>query len=285
MTLTVRRRPTAAAWVRRGLVQIFLAAVSVAVLLPLYTVVNFSFKTKKELYLDNPLALPHGLYLDNYVNAMDRLHLGTTFLNTLLYTVISVVILALLAGAAAWAIARNRGRFFRFSYVYFLLGILIPFQALFLPIYIVGNALHLTNTFAGIILMYVATGLSFSIFLMTGFMTQVPVELEEAAQIDGCSVYRTYFRIVLPLLQPAIATLIILQAFAIWNDYLLASLFVSSSSLKTMNVMFQQLFSTTSSNYSTAMAGVLVSVAPITVLFVALQKYFIKGLAAGAVKG
>jgi raffinose/stachyose/melibiose transport system permease protein len=265
--------------------QVFMVIIAAAILLPVFTVVNFSLKTKKELYVDNPLDLPHALYLDNYENALDRLKVGTTFVNTFLYTALSVFFLALLSGAAAWAIARNRGRFFRFTYLYFLLGILIPFQALFLPIYIVGSRLHLTNTFYGIIMMYVATGLSFSIFLMTSFMSQVPVELEEAAQMDGASIYRTYFRVVLPLLTPAIATLVILQAFAIWNDYLLASLFVSSSRLKTLNVLFQQLFSTTSSNYSTAMAGVVISVVPISVLFVALQRYFIKGLAAGAVKG
>jgi len=273
------------AFTRRLCLQIFMIVISAALLLPIFTVINFSFKTKKELYVDNPLALPHALYLDNYISALERLNVGTTFINTFLYTTLSVFFLAVLSGAAAWAIARNRGRFYRFVYLYFLLGILIPAQALFLPIYIVGNAFHLTNTFYGIILMYVATGLSFSIFLMTSFMSQVPVELEEAAQIDGASIYRTYFRIVLPLLKPAIATLVILQAFAIWNDYLLASLFVSKSSLKTLNVLFQQLFSTTSSNYSTAMAGVMISVLPISILFVALQRYFIKGLTAGAVKG
>lgn len=272
-------------WLRKSLLQGFMLAVSAAMLLPLYTVVNFSFKTKKELYIDPPLAPPHSWFFDNYTGAFDRLHIAATLLNTFLYTAISVILLALFSGAAAWAIARARGKFFRFSYIYFLLGILVPFQALFLPIYIVGNTLHLTNTFAGMIVMYLATGLSFSVFLMTGFMKQIPVELEEAAQIDGCSVYRTYFSIVLPLLKPAIATLVILQAFGIWNDYLLASLFVSSSSLKTLNVMFQQLFSTTSSNYGTAMAGVVLSAAPITILFLSLQRYFIKGLAAGAIKG
>jgi raffinose/stachyose/melibiose transport system permease protein len=277
--------PGAKALVGRIGIQVFMAVIAAAVLLPVFTVVNFSLKTRKELYVDSPLDIPHALYLENYTNALERLNVGTTFVNTFLYTSLSVLLLALFSGAAAWAIARNRGRFFRFTYLYFLLGILIPFQALFLPIYIVGFALHLTNTFYGIILMYVATGLSFSIFLMTSFMSQVPVELEEAAQMDGASIYRTYFRIVLPLLKPAIATLVILQAFAIWNDYLLASLFVSSSSLKTLNVLFQQLFSTTSSNYSTAMAGVMISVVPISILFVALQRYFIKGLAAGAVKG
>jgi len=279
-----RRRP-AKQLARQIVLQCFMVVVAALVLLPVFTVVNFSLKTKKELYLDSPLALPHELNLDNYENALDRLHVGTTFVNTFLYTGISVLFLALLSGAAAWAIARNRTRFFRWSYLYFLLGILIPFDALFLPIYIVGNKLHLTNTFYGLIIMYVATGLSFSIFLMTSFMTQVPVELEEAAQMDGASIYRTYFRVVLPLLRPAIAALVILQARAIWNDYLLANLFVSSSSLKTLNVLFQQLFSTTSQNYTTAMAGVTISSLPIVILFVALQRYFIKGLAAGAIKG
>ena len=279
------RRRRGRALVREAVLQVFMVIIAALLLLPVFTVVNFSFKTKKELYVDSPLALPHALSLDNYESALDRLHVGTTFVNTFLYTATSVLLLALLSGAAAWAISRNRTRFFRWSYLYFLLGILIPFQALFLPIYIVGSKLHLTNTFYGLVIMYVATGLSFSIFLMTSFMTQVPVELEEAAQIDGASISRIYLRVVLPLLKPAIATMVILQAFAIWNDYLLANLFVSSTSLKTLNVLFQQLFSTTSQNYTTAMAGVTISALPISILFIAMQRYFIKGLTAGAIKG
>jgi len=122
-------------------------------------------------------------------------------------------------------------------------------------------------------------------FAVTSFMTTVPLELEEAAKIDGCSVYRTFFQVVLPLLQPAVATLVILQAFGIWNDYLLASLYVSETRLKTLTVFLQQLFSSTSRDYNTAMAAIMISTVPIVVLFVFLQKYFIKGLAAGAVKG
>ncbi|MGD0726849.1 MAG: carbohydrate ABC transporter permease [Spirochaetia bacterium] len=253
--------------------------------LPLVMVVNYSFKTKRELYIGNPLALPHSPNLNNYVTAFDRLDLGRTFVNTLVYTVLSVVILGLLSGAAAWAIARNRTRFFKFSYVYFIIGILIPYQALFLPIYIIGYSLHLTNTIYGVVLMYVATGMSFGVFLMTSFMSTVPVELEEAARIDGCSVYRTYFRVVMPLLTPAIATLIIMQAFLIWNDYLMASLFVSDSSRRTLTLSMQNLFSQQTSDYTSAMAAIVISALPISILFVSLQKYFIKGMTAGAVKG
>jgi raffinose/stachyose/melibiose transport system permease protein len=235
--------------------------------------------------LSNPLALPEGLYWENYASAFRKLNLVTTFANTFLYTAVSVAILALLCGAAAWAIARRKDKFFRFSYVYFLVGILIPYQALFLPIYIIGYKSGLVNTRVGIILMYIATGMSFGVFLMTSFMKTVPLELEEAAKIDGCSIYRTYFSIVMPLLKPAMATLVIMQAFQTWNDYLMASLYVSKKDLKTLTVAMQALFSQQTSDYSTALAAIVLSVLPVAILFISLQKYFIKGMTVGAVKG
>lgn len=267
------------------LVQVVMTVVALLFLMPVLMVLSYSFKTRRELYIGNPLGLPQGFNWSNYQNAMDKLSMGTTFFNTVLYTVVSVVILALLSGAAAWAIARNKGKFYKFSYIYFIVGILIPYQALFLPIYIIGYKLHLTNTYYGIILMYIATGMSFGVFLMTSFMSTVPVELEEAARIDGCSVYRTYFSIVLPLLRPAMATLVIMQAFQIWNDYLMASLYVSDNRLMTITVAMQRLFSQESNDYTTAMAAIIISLIPMCLLFISLQRYFIKGMTVGAVKG
>ena len=121
--------------------------------------------------------------------------------------------------------------------------------------------------------------------LFLSALKQVPQSLYEAARIDGCSVFKTYFSIVLPLLKPAMATLIIMQAFQIWNDYLLASLYVSKKQLKTLTVAIQSLFSAQTSDYTTAMAAIVLSVLPIAVLFMCLQKYFIKGMTVGAVKG
>lgn len=265
--------------------QVAMTLIATVVSLPVLITLNYSFKSRKELYLGSPLALPQSPSWDNYASAFSRLSMGTTFLNTLLYTVISVAIMALLSGAAAWAIARNKGRFFKFSYVYFIVGILIPYQALFLSIYIIGFTLHLTNTVYGVILMYIATGMSFGVFIMTSFMGTVPIELEESARMDGCSVYRTYWSIVMPLLKPAFATLVIMQAFQVWNDYLMASLYVSSAKLKTLTVAMQTLFSQQATDYSTAMAAIVIAVIPIAVLFGALQKYFIKGMTVGAVKG
>ena len=276
-----KKRFTPALWAT----QFAMLGMSVLFLAPLMIILNYSFKTKKELYVGNPLALPQSLNLTNYENAYKKLNLEVTFFNTAIYTVVSVLILALLCGAAAWAIARNKGRFFQFAYLYFIVGILIPAQALFLPIYIVGYSTGMVNTRIGVILMYVATNISFGVFLMTSFMSTVPVELEEAARIDGCSIYRTYFTIVFPLLKPAMATLIIMQSFQIWNDYLMSSLYVSTNRLKTLTVAIQSLFSAQSSDYSTAFAAIVISVMPITILFVSLQKYFIKGMTVGAVKG
>ena len=267
------------------LVQILMTVVALIYIFPLLVILNYSFKTKKELYLESPLALPASLQFDNYKNAFNKMNMATTFTNTLFYTAVSVVLLALLCGVTAWAIARCKAKFFKFCYVYFIIGILIPYQALFLPIYIIGYRLNLTNTRYGIIFMYIATGVSFGVFLMTSFMSTVPIELEEAARIGGCSVFRTYFTVVLPLLKPAMATLVIMQAFQIWNDYLLASLYVSKNSLKTLTVVIQSLFSSQASDYTTAMAAIVVSVLPIAILFIALQKYFIKGMTVGAVKG
>ena len=266
-------------------VQAAMTVAAVFFIAPIFMIINYSFKGKRELYLSSPLELPESLNLDNYAAAFKKLDLATTFTNTFLYTAISVLILAILCGTTAWAIARCSHKFFKFCYVYFIVGILIPYQALFLPIYMIGYKLHLTNTRFGIIFMYVATGVSFGVFLMNSFMSTVPLELEEAARIDGCSVIRTYISVVMPILKPAMATLIIMQAFQIWNDYLLASLYVSKKQLKTLTVAIQSLFSAQSSDYTTAMAAIVISVLPIAVLFLSLQKYFIKGMTVGAVKG
>jgi raffinose/stachyose/melibiose transport system permease protein len=280
------RSPGRSRWlIGQGASQLAVIIAAAVFILPLLIVIGYSFKTQRELYLGSPLAIPHSLNWDNYTNALYRLNMGTSFLNTLFYTAASVLIIAIFAGAASWAIARNRGRFFKFSYIYFIIGILIPYQALFLPIYIIGYSLHLTNTAYGVILMYVATGMSFGVFLMTSFMSTVPVELEEAARVDGCSLYRTFFNIVVPLLRPAMATLIIMESFLIWNDYLMASLYVSAGRLRTLTVAIQSLFSQQTNDYTSAMAAIVISVLPIATLFVALQRYFIKGMTVGALKG
>ena len=275
------RKPRAGLWTG----QILTALAAVIFLVPLYIILNYSFKTKRELYLSSPLALASSFNWSNYETAFQKLRLDVTMFNSLLYTAVSVLLLALICGAAAWAIARGKKRIFKISYIYFLVGILIPAQALFLPIFIVGVNTGLYDTRIGIIFIHIASNLSFGIFLMNSFMTTIPLEIEESARIDGCSIYRVFFKIVLPLLKPAMATLIILQAFGIWNDYLMSSIYLSDRGLIPVTVGLRSLFSTQASDYTTAFAAIVLSAVPIIILFVSLQKYFIKGMTVGAVKG
>ncbi len=270
---------------KKGVVQLLMTVVAMIFIFPVLIILNYSFKTKKELYLSNPLSFPTSFQIGNYQKAFKKLDMLRTYPNTILYTFLSVVVLALLCGVTAWAIARCHHKIFKFLYIYFIVGILLPYQALFLSIFIVGNKLGFVNTRHGIIFMYVATGISFGIFLMNSFMSTVPVELEEAAKIDGCSIFQIYFMVVMPLLKPALATLVIMQAFQIWNDFLMANLYLSDKGLKTLTVSIQSLFSAQSSDYTTAIAAIVLSVVPIAALFLSLQKYFIKGMTVGAVKG
>lgn len=271
--------------IQKVLLQLLATAIGILFLFPILMIVNFAFKTKKELYLDNPLSLPGDPTFDNFINAISKLHLDTAFLNSLFYTAVSVLIMALLCTMTAWAIARGKNRFFQFALVYFVIGILVPSQALMLPIYQIWNGLGMVNSRVGIILLYISTGMSFGIFLQTNFMSTIPVELEEAARIDGCSVYRTFFSIVLPLGKASMATLIIVQSFTIWNDFLLTSLMVSRENLRTVTLALKLLFSEQAKDYSTAMAGILLSAIPVIIVFLCLQKQFIKGMTVGAVKG
>lgn len=265
--------------------EIFAVLLAIVFAFPILMIVNFSFKTKSELYMDPPLSLPSEFSFDNFKNAVLKLHLDTAFLNSLFYTAVSVLVMALLCTITAWAIARGKKKFFRFALVYFVIGILVPAQALMLPIYQIWNFFGLINTRLGLILLYIGTGMSFGIFLQTNFMSTVPVELEEAARIDGCNVYQTFFVIVLPLVRSSFATMVIIQTFNIWNDFMLTSLMVSRENLRTVTLALKLLFSDFAKDYSTAMAGIILSSIPIIILFLCMQKQFIKGMTVGAVKG
>ena len=225
-----------------AVVQVLMTMLAALFLAPLFIIVNYSFKTKKELYINSPLSLPQSFQLDNYVKAIDKLNMGTTYINTFIYTAVSVFVLAMLCGITAWAIARCKHRFFKFCYIYFIVGILIPYQALFLPIYTIGFKMHLTNTRFGIIFMYVATGISFGVFLMNSFMSTVPVELEEAARIDGASKPRMFFKITLPMITSIAFFNIIMQLITALQNFTSAFVVTNGGPNKATYVLGMKLY-------------------------------------------
>ena len=259
-----------------------------AFIFPFIMVIINAFKTKGDITAD-PLALigSHGFILTNFTDAMKKMNFATSFTNSLMITTISTIFTILLSAMTAFVIVRNKWKACGLLFSLMIASMVIPFQVLMIPLVsLYGGIFGVLNSRITLILMHIGFSLSMATFMFHGAIhTSIPLELEEAARIDGCSVFRTYFSVVLPLLKPAMATLIIMQAFQIWNDYLLASLYVSKKELKTLTVAIQSLFSAQSSDYTTAMAAIVISVLPIAILFLSLQKYFIKGMTVGAVKG
>ena len=192
---------------------------------------------------------------------------------------------AIVAAITAWAIARGGTRLFKAARIYFLIGILIPAQALCLPIYLLWNSMGLINSRVGLIALYVSTGLSFGIFLQTNYMKTVPIDIEEAAKIDGCTEFKAFWRVVFPLLGPCTASLVVLNGLSIWNDFLMPYLALPSNQAKTITVAVYSFVGQYTARWDIVFAGTLISLVPALIIYVSLQKYFVKGIMSGAAKG
>jgi len=255
-------------------------------ILPILIVLMNSFK-KKVFINKEPFLLPSAKTftgIENYITAINKYELLSAVGWTVFITVGSVLVILVCTSMCAWYITRITTRFTKLFYLLCVFSMVVPFQMVMFTLSLVADRTGLRTPW-GIIIIYLGFGAGLAVFMFCGFVKSIPLEIEEAAMIDGCSVFRTYFSVVLPLLKPAMATLVIMQAFQIWNDYLLESLYVSKKQLKTLTVAIQSLFSAQSSDYTTAMAAIVISVLPIAILFLSLQKYFIKGMTVGAVKG
>ena len=167
--------------------------------------------------------------------------------------------------------------------MFFLIGMMLPMQTALVPINIVFSKLHLLNTYFGLFYIYVGFGISYCILIMRGFMMGIPKELDEAAYIDGCTKWQLYYRIILPVCKPAIATLFITDFLATWNEYLLASVVINDNRMKTVPVGLMTFVGEHGTDYGYLCAGVLVAVVPVMIVYLIFQRYFVEGMA-GAVK-
>lgn len=267
-----------------AVIQVIITLIAAAYLLPTLFVLFYALKSRQETAQSFPLALPKSIEWGNFTRAFETLNFWQTFGNTLWITACSVILIILISSMAAYAIARGATRIFNSAYVFFIAGILIPYQVIFVPMFILGRNLGFINNYWGVIFLYVATNLPMAIFIATGFMKNIPKEIEEAAAIDGASIYKTYWVIVLPMLKPVSAALAIILSLQIWNDYLLPLLFLQDNSMKTLTVMQAQLFSAFSTDFNTGFAGIILSSLPILILFLFMQRHFVKGISMGAGK-
>ena len=266
---------------------IVLICALVVYMFPFVMVIINSFKIKRDI-IKEPMALigSHGASLDNYVEAFHKMNFIRAFLNSLCITGVSVVLIIITSAMCAYLFVRMDYKINKIFFGLMSASMVIPFQVIMIPLVsIYGGNLHILNHRLTLILMHVGFSTAQSVFMYHGFIkSNIPMSLEEAAKLDGCTKYQTFFRIVFPLLKPTTATLVILYAMGIWNDFLLPSLVLTQKELYTLPIATQMFYGTYSSDLGLIMASLLMVAAPVIVLYLFLQKYIIAGVVAGAVK-
>lgn len=274
--------------IQQGFVFVLLCCLVIVFLVPIFFVLMNSFKGK--LYIsDNPFALPTGelfVGLENYVQGIDKTGFFSAFGWTAFITVFSVLVIVLFTSMTAWYITRVKSKSSEMLYFAFVFSMVVPFQMIMFTMSKLADMLKLNNPL-GMIVLYLGFGAGLSVFMFCGFVKSIPLEIEEAAMIDGCNPLITFFKVVLPILKPTVITVAILNAMWIWNDYLLPYLVIGvSTPYKTIPVAVQYLMgSYGAKDYGSLMALLVLSIIPIIVFYLCCQKYIIEGVVAGAVKG
>lgn len=256
-------------------------------LMPFALVILNSLKQKRDI-IKNPFSLfpEKGMSLENYAKAFEKMKYMRAFTNSLFITGIATLVVILLSAMCAYYIVRAKNKFANVIYSLMIASMIIPFQSLMIPLVsIYGAKLNMLNHRGMLIYMHVGFAMSMSVFMFSGFIKSgVPVSLEEAAYLDGCSKLQTFFKVVFPLLKPTTSTLIILNVLAFWNDYLLPSLVLGKKELYTLPLSTYTFYGTYSADFGTIMAALVLTLAPILILYLFLQKQIINGVVTGAVK-
>lgn len=266
---------------------IILTVISVLFIAPIVIVFMNSFKSK--LFINStPFAFPNAdsfVGLANYGEGMIKTGFLQAFFITLFITVASVFLIVMLTSMTAWYLVRVKSRFTKVMYYLFAFAMIVPFQMVMFTLSKLANMMHLSNP-VGIILVYLGFGAGLAVFMFCGFVKSIPIEIEEAAMIDGCTPIQTFFQVVFPIMKPTAITVAILQAMWIWNDYLLPYLVLDIKKYKTIPIVIQYLKGGYGAvDWGTMMAMLVLAIVPIVVFYVACQKYIIEGVVAGAVKG
>lgn len=270
------------------LIMAALIVIFIAYMFPFVMVVINSLKQKRDI-IKSPfswLFTIKGLSFDNFVKAFNQMDFLNAFKNSVIVTVSATALVTVLAAMLAYYIVRHKNWISNMMFALMVASMIIPFQAIMIPLVsIYGGTLNILNHRITLIFMHTGFSMAMSVFMFHGFINgNIPIALEEAAYIDGCTHSQTFFKIVFPLLKPIISTMVILNALAFWNDFLLPSLVLTDKKLLTLPLSTYSFYGTYSADYGTIMAGLLLCVIPILILYVVLQKQIINGVVSGAVK-
>jgi raffinose/stachyose/melibiose transport system permease protein len=261
---------------------IVLIIYAVTTLFPLYWLIISSLKDKHQIY-QNPFGIPTAWHWENYSNVWKTIHMSVYFKNSVIVSFFAVAGVLLVGSMASYALVRmQRGAWL---YSYFTIGIIIPVHAILIPSFVLLKQLHLYDSHLGLILIYVVSNLSLGIFILYGFMRGLPLDLEEAAAIDGYGRVRIFISIVLPLSKPGLATIGTLAFLNCWNEYLFAFTLIPTDRLKTLTQGVMSLTGQYATDYGLLCAGLIFSILPVWLMYLVFQEQIVKGMTAGAVKG
>ncbi|MCM1268755.1 MAG: carbohydrate ABC transporter permease [Bacteroidales bacterium] len=266
------------------IIYVFLSLLAVVYLLPLLWVIYVSLKDDKTLFV-SPWAMPEHLMFENYSFAWTAGRLGVATLNSAIVCVVTLILCLLIGSMAAFAIGRMRWKLSGVMMTYFLTGMMIPVHCILIPVFTRFSKMHLTNSLMGLILPYITLSLPITIFIMTGFFQSLPNELFESACIDGCSIYRSFTHIALPLSRTGLFVTGLMMFVANWNELLLAMVFISDDSKKTLPVSLSKFVGPYNTNYSQMFAAIVIAIIPTIVVYCMFSNQIVDGLTAGAVKG
>ena len=269
------------------LLTVIFTIISVLYVYPIILVVLNSFK-KKAYISKAPFALPTGktfVGIENYIRGIEKTGLIAAFGWTLFITVLSVAVIILCCSMTAWYIVRVKNVATKIIYTACLIAMVVPFQMEMYTLSKIANMLHMDNPW-GIIIIYLGFGAGLAVFMFTGFVKSIPLEIEEAAMIDGCTPLQTFFKVVMPIMKPTYISVGILETMWIWNDFLLPYLVLDIKKYKTISIVIQYMKGSYGSvDMGAIMAALILAVIPVIIFYLSCQKYIIKGVAAGAVKG
>lgn len=270
--------------IKTWILSIAALAVGIVFVSPLYLVFVNSVKTVREIYL-SPLGLPVEISWNNFGRVMEKIDFGQALKNSLFFVVFGVAGLLVICSMAAYRLARHRTRVNKFVYLLLVSSILVPFQTVMIPLIKIIASIGLYNTRLGVLLAYYGYGIPFAVFLFYGFLSSIPREIEEAALIDGGSLFQVYRCIILPLLKPICVTVAVLDVLWIYNDFLLPFVLISDNELRTLPLVMYTFFTAYERPWDLAMASLTMVLTPAIIMFVILQKQITGGIVSGAVKG
>ena len=263
---------------------IITAVLAVIFAYPIYFGVISAFKSNADILRD-PLAFPAKPDFQNFLDLFHTTDYFTAIWHTVFLTVVSEVLIIFVVPMAAYAIERHKSRTTRLVYVYFTAGMMIPFHLYMFPLFREMKQFHIYGTLIGPVICYVAGAVAFGTLLYSSFLKGIPLEIEEAAKIDGCTEFQAFWQVVFPLLGPCTASMVVLNGLGIWNDFLLPYLSLPSNQAKTMTVEVYNYVGQYTARWDIVFAGSLISLVPAMIIYVFLQKYFVKGITSGAAKG